>query len=282
MATELSTIRGRVLGLLAVLMFLAGSFTAMDAVRAWMAVVGAVPFDDWPGPLVQASAVLRMVRSVLCLVLVLQVVPAVRLRPRDDHLLTAAMVLAVVGDAFLIFREGHPRWVFLLGVGAFLLCHGVLVVRHLAGLPDDLERPGVVGRLALVGVGVTALSTAVVAGSWSVLVPEVDLPYMAILSVSLWAALGVAVRADDRDFPRVNRGLIAGGLALFYLCDVALGVHARWSAAVGPIPAVVGLGLVPDLTYSWALGALALSGLRWDRWMGEAVAPSGSGERSQP
>ena len=185
MAAPPATIRGRVLGLLAVLMFLAGLFTAMDGTRTWMAAYGGVSFGDWPRPLVQATAVLRMLRSLLCLVLVLQVVPSVRLRARDDHFLTSAMALAVLGDAFLIFREGHPQWFFLVGVGAFLVCHGVLTARHLSGIRDDLPKPGVTRRLLFAAFGVLVVSAAVVFTSWSVMKPAIDLPYVGVLGVSL-------------------------------------------------------------------------------------------------
>lgn len=269
MAASPSTVRGRVLGLLAVLMFLAGAFTAMDAVRAWMAAYGGTPFTDWPRLLVQGSAVLRMLRSLLCLVLVMQVVPSVRLRARDDHFLTSAMALAVLGDAFLIFREGHPAWFFLVGVGAFLACHVVLTIRHLTGIRDDLARPGVKRGLVLTGAGVVAVSATVLALAWSVMKPAIDIAYVGVLSVSLWAALGTMVRADPADFPKVNQWLIACGLLLFYACDVALGVHARMVAAEGYTELILWLGMVPDLTYSWALIALALSGFRWDVLVGE-------------
>ncbi len=266
---RLPALRGRVLALLALLMFLAGGFTAMDGVRTWMAATGHVPFLDWPGPLSQLSAVLRMSRSVLCLVLVLQVGPAVRLRARDDHFLTSAMALAVLGDVFLIFREGHPQWFFLAGVGAFLVCHMVLTARHLSGIADDFAKPGVRGGLIGTALAVLALGATVVVSSWSVMKPPIDIPYVAVLSLSLWAAWGAVVRADDADFPRVNRWLIAGGLSLFYACDIALGINARWAAAVGYTELVLWLGMVPDLTYSWDLISLALSGFRWDVLTGE-------------
>jgi len=261
---ELATVRTRVLVLVGLLMFLAGLFTAMDLDRTWQAVAGITPYDEWPELQVRLSAVLRMLRSVLCLLLVLQVGPGMRLRPNDDAMLTGAFVLAVTGDAFLIFREGHPQWFFLAGVGAFLLCHLLLTVRHLQGISDDLDRPGVRRGLVVSGVVVLGLSVGVVAAARAVMKPVLDSVYVGVLGLSLWAAVGAAIRADDTDFPSANRLLIAGGLALFWLCDISLGVAARMTAAEGHTPMALWIGMVPDLTYSWALIALALSGFRWD------------------
>ena len=102
---SLATVRTRVLALLAVLMFLAGLFTAMDLDRTWQAVAGITPFGEWPVFQVRLSAVLRMLRSVLCLLLVLQVGPGMRLHPNDDAMLTAAFVLAGLLLTFHLLAE---------------------------------------------------------------------------------------------------------------------------------------------------------------------------------
>lgn len=266
-------LRARVLGLLALLMFMAGTFTALDFSRMFMALTDQVAWHDWPDGLSQTSAWVRMLRSVLCLVLVGMIGPGSWLRRGDDRLLTAAFLCAVIGDAFLIFREDAPHWYFLAGVGGFVLCHVSLTVRHLTGIRDDVSRPGVVPRLAIAAVGIAAGCAALVAAFWSVLRPLVDVGYVAIMGVSLWAGLSAAIRADTDDFPVANRWLIAVGMLLFCACDLSLGIHARLVHAQDHTDLALCMGMVPDLTYSWALMALALSGFRWDVLTGRRGPP---------
>lgn len=270
---SLSTLRSRVFGLLALLMFLAGLFTALDFSHMYMALIDHVPHDAWPNTLGQTSAWVRMLRSVLCLVLVLMIGPATWLRKWDDRLLTGAFLCAILGDSFLIFCGGAPPWVFMLGVAAFLACHGILTVRHMRGFMDDLGKPGVLARLVIAAVLITAASGGLLWAFRGVIEPPLDVPYGAALSLSLWAAVGAAIRADDNDFPSANRWLIAVGLALFYICDVALGMKVRLVQREGHTPLALCMGMVPDLTYSWALIGLALSGFRWDALTGRQRPP---------
>ncbi len=277
--------RTYVLALVALLMYLAGMFTMQDFAQ-WV-----VPMDDpcgsgcgpmqWPEGLTLFSRVIRMLRTVLCLGLVLLISAKLWLTEKDRRRLLIAFVFAVLGDILLIFKgEGltggelfPEKLSFLLGVAMFLICHGWLIARHLVSFADfkaDLKRPGVAPKVW----GLLALSflpsIALVIWAWPHLKPALDITYMAVLSLSLWMGLSVLPRRDD--FPRTNRWLIAGGITLFYICDVSLGLGVRLQSAE---PFIAGVfGQLPNLTYSWALIALAMSGYHWRSLMQDRALPS--------
>lgn len=271
--------RTRVVGLVALLMYLAGLFTMQDfaefRVLFHEGCVGQTCGFTWPAGLSTLSTVLRMARTLLCGVLVLWIRPDLWLDQKDRTRLLIAFAFAALGDFFLIFGGTLPGGIeivppgqaFMMGVAAFLVCHGVLIWRHLVSFADfrsDLQRPGVAPKVwGLLAASFVPTIAAVVL-TWPYLKPAMDLPYMLILTLSLWMALTVIPRKDD--FPRVNRALIAGGLGFFYLCDVCLGLGVRLQDAM-PL-ASEWIGQVPNLSYSWALIALALSGYDWLALMG--------------
>lgn len=266
--------RSIVLALVALLMYLAGLFTMQDFAQ-WV-VPQADPCGSgcgpmlWPEPLTLFSRAIRMVRTLLCFGLVWLIGPTLWLTQKDRRRLLIAFALAVAGDGFLIFK-GHgiaggelfPEKIsFLAGVAMFLICHGWLIARHLVSVADfksDLKRPGVAPKVwGLLALSL-APSVALLAWAWSDLKPALDITYMLVLSLSLWMGLSVLPRRDD--FPRTNRWLIAVGITLFYICDVSLGLGVRLA---GSRPEIAGIfGQLPNLTYSWALICLAMSGYHW-------------------
>ena len=266
-------------------MYLAGMFTMQDFAQ-WVVPMsepcgsGCGPMH-WPQHLTMFSRVIRMLRTVLCLALVLLISSKLWLTVKDRRRLLIAFVFAVCGDVLLIFKgEGlnggelfPEKLSFLLGVAMFLICHGWLIARHLVSFADfraDLKRPGVAPRVWGLLVLSFLPSVALVIWAWPHLKPALDITYMAVLSLSLWMGLSVLPRRDD--FPRTNRRLIAIGITLFYICDVSLGLGVRLQTAE---PFVAGVfGQLPNLTYSWALIFLAMSGYHWRSLMQDRGLPS--------
>lgn len=273
--------RTYILALVALLMYLAGMFTMQDFAQWWVTEpcgIGCTP-PHWPESLSLFSRLIRMLRTLLCLLLVGLISGKLCLTKKDRRLLLFAFGFAVLGDLLLIFKgqvaggellsEEHS---FLVGVVVFLICHGFLIRRHFISwdnFKSDLERPGVAPRVW----GLMALSflpsVALLIWAWPHLKPALDITYMVVLSLSLWMGLSVLPRRDD--FPRTNRWLIAVGMTLFYICDVSLGLGVRLDTAVPDVADV--FGQLPNLTYSWALIALAMSGYHWRSLMQDRGLP---------
>ncbi len=225
--------------------WLTGAFTAID----WAVFVHR--FDT------VFSEPARFLRSVFCVALAcLPLRHAIH--QRDARLLAAAFVFAGLGDYFLILTDR-----FLIGVGAFLLCHLILTVRHARGLRAALAGDGgEVLRRKLVILGLVALSItgALVVWAWPVMAREGnqvrDIAYMSVLTVSMWMGWTTVLH---RCYPRDNAWMIAVGMTSFYICDVALGLGTELQGSQAEL-----FGLVPDLTYTPALMLVALSGYFWD------------------
>lgn len=235
------------LALVGTVLWMTGVFTGMD----YEALIH--DFDS------DLSPALRYTRSILCLALAL-IISRYPLGRRDQTLIRLAFALVAVADFFVIL---HPAKM-LIGMLLFMVVHIVLAIRHARGWRASMAPPlreatvrWLIRSALFIGIpGVGLLYFAAPALHKSGLF-VVDVIYLVVLMLSAWMGWGTLVRPF---FPKLNARLIAGGMSFFFLCDVALGL----SHAYASNPMVSGiLGLIPDLTYSWALLGLALSATRW-------------------
>lgn len=239
-----------ILAVVALLIYMTGLFTGLDIATTSLGA-DSVTQD------------LRFARSVLCALLVLSI-GSYYIDRKDRRLLVAAFALCVLGDCFLIF--GGDQSSFIKGVAAFTAAHLVLSRRHADGWRAVLGDRPVAIKYLLMGVASAALSLAIYLKYVSAIAAaNPDWPaavylaagYLAVLSLSLWMGWTTLLTGA---IPRYNSVMIAVGITAFYVCDVSLGLAA-----------LVGEGLqnydlarlTPDLTYSPALGLLALSGFDW-------------------
>lgn len=244
------------LALVGVVLWMTGVFTGMD----FESLV-----HDFESDL---SPMLRYARTLLCVALV-WVTSRYPLGERDQHLVRIAFLLVAVADWFVIL---HPDKM-LIGMLVFMAVHLTLAVRHAQGWRASMAPPlrqktlrWLVRSGLIIGVpGLILLYFAAPALHKSGLF-VVDVIYLLILLLSAWMGWGTLVRPF---FPNFNARIIAVGMTFFFVCDVSLGLSHALSGQ-GLVGGIV--GLVPDLTYSWALLGLALSAMRWDDVPDEAVS----------
>lgn len=226
-------------------------FTVLDAAAWWLRFGPmAHPAPDW---LAETSAVLRALRTGGCVGLVLLGASA-RHSDRDFGLLVAAFAFILIGDFFIIVQQR-----LLLGIAAFGLVQGLLIVRHGRGLRNYWRSAMAAQRRALarlvggiyLGSGLLLLTLMRPLAATGLLGAVAG--YALLLSTALWTAW--ATRWTGTLPPR-NARLAAWGLTLFVACDVTIGLGAAFPGTALGVGALVTTGLF----YTPALVLLALSG----------------------
>ncbi len=135
----------------------------------------------------------------------------------DFRLCLAAFTFTLLADFFLIFNINHT-----LGVGIFVFAQGFYFWRHLRLLANKLQALGIV--LIAVNIILVVLFRAekmVLAGI-----------YGANLLLSVSTALLVYFKKAS---PIPNRLFIAGGMVLFLLCDINVGLFNFLSGDIAKI-----------------------------------------------
>jgi hypothetical protein len=205
-------------------------------------------------------------RTVLCAVLVWMLGKDCVDR-RDARLLGAAFGITVIADWFLIVRDET-----LPGTALFFLVHGLLIVRHAAGLRASLSPARRARSLrflipsAIVAYGGAAalmITVAPILQRTGML--ALDAAYVLVLTTSMWMAWGTLTRGH---YARRNAWYVAIGMTCFFCCDVTVGLSV---ALKGTTPGAVLNNLI-GFFYSPALVLLAYSGYHWAP--AKAPAPS--------
>lgn len=161
------------------------------------------------------SRIAKYLSILLCFGLTLAISPESGHDRRDIWTLRLAFFLTIIAD-FAIGILGY----FVAGIAVFFLVQLVYIVRHSQGFVWN-RREVISGLLTLgcvAGLFFHLYPGLVNAGLfWPVLL------YALVLAASLWLAIGTVWR----DFfpPRISF-FIAGGMLLFFLCDLNVGLGA--------------------------------------------------------
>ncbi|MCI8594717.1 MAG: hypothetical protein HFF09_05615 [Oscillospiraceae bacterium] len=138
-------------------------------------------------------------------------------RSKENRAVTAALLLTVLADVFLLVLNRH----YAVGIALFLAVQLLYAVR-LARSAGSRPWRGVLLRGALALAAGTALvkfgPVAALSGA-----------YICCFAVNLAQAVGQAAHAPER-----KRTLFAVGLALFFLCDLCVGAN-NLPAAMLPV-----------------------------------------------
>lgn len=232
--------------MMGLIMFLTGTYVGFDWAGFYYGF--ASPYPSRAG----------YARTVLCAVLVWMLGRDCVDR-RDARLLGAAFALTLVADWFILVQDQ-----LLPGTALFFVVHGLLIVRHAAGLRASLTHKLRARSLrflipsALVAYGGSAalmLLVAPILQRTGML--ALDLAYVLVLTTSMWMAWGTLARTH---YSRRNAWMVAIGMTCFFCCDVTVGLSA---ALKGTTPGTVLNNLVAFF-YSPALVLLAYSGYLWE------------------
>jgi hypothetical protein len=132
---------------------------------------------------------------------------------RDTWTLRLAFLLTAAADlAIGILGQ------FVIGIGIFFFVQLIYIIRHVRGFSWNRKEiiSGLIVSVAIGSIFVYIQNGLREAGFfWPVLI------YSLILAASLWLAIGTIWR---KFFPRTMDWFIAGGMFLFFLCDLNVGL----------------------------------------------------------
>ncbi len=246
---------GWLIGMTAVILFISGSFIAVDWLNALQSLGSIYP------------AYVKPLVSLLCLVMVV-LGYRWRLSKRDFRLLLFAFLCILIVDICMsIYVYAAPEVdtgiIFLIGAGLSIVAHLILIVRHaqgfkfihlsLSGKPVPYWRN--LGFPLWFFIPVIALLIFLSPMLIKVNQFLPSLVYALILTTSLWVAWEVVRR---RLFPTANAWLLAAGVTSWFITEVVGVVHN------------IQIGFLSDISvpltwhfYMPAILLLALSGYCW-------------------
>jgi len=246
---------GWLIAITSVILFIAGSFIAVDWLNALQSLDSKYP------------AYVKPLVSLLCLALVV-LSYRWRLNIRDfKQLLLAFLCILVVDISMSIYVYADPEvdtsMIFLVAAALSIVAHIILIVRHAKGF--KFLRTTLTGKACspwnnllfplyfFVPVIVLLIVLSPMLIKVNQFVPS--LAYALILTISLWVAWEVVRR---QMFPAVNAWLIAAGVTCWFITEVVGVVHN------------IQIGFLSDISvpltwhfYMPAILLIALSGFSW-------------------
>jgi len=246
---------GWLIAIISVILFVTGSFIAVDWLNALQSLNSKYP------------AYVKPLVSLLCLVLVILSFRW-RLNNRDfKQLLLSFLCILIVDISMSIYVYADPdvdtSIIFLVGAALSIVAHIILIIRHAKSF--KFMRTTLTGKtcspwknlLFPLYFFVPVVALLVFLSPMLIKVNQFlpSLAYALILTVSLWVAWEVVRR---KMFPPVNSWLIAAGVTSWFVTEVVGVVHN------------IQIGFLSDISvpltwhfYMPAILLLALSGFSW-------------------
>lgn len=183
------------------------------------------------------------------------------LSQKDNRLMRCIFFIICIGEYFFI--AAMPA----LAITAFLLCQGLLIIRHGKGLKAKLAKAAPRNKLVLAFIAfflaAIILTTVVLLspfGNYKAL-SIIAIFYWIVLSISLWTAIANFLLSL---FPKTNSSMIAIGMLCFYCCDISVGLDMLLDGST--------IGMLANsliwIFYTPAITLLALSCYKYDKSRG--------------